>query len=146
MPKLKVLTLSASMKLHVERRERGLKQVPYDFPLIGRDGYYRRGDAAWFECQGNGYQDNKLDFEHRMKTTDEALLMTTEVDAMQTIIKTSRDVNICKALRERLFLHYDAYSRKKADREGRKFRIDFRHLWNDLLKEPNPKKEIDNAS
>ena len=110
---LKVLSLTFSMKYMVEESEHELTKVPDGFPLIGRDGYYCRGEDVWFEYQGCGYLFHRTlksrpDFEYALRVNDEAILMDREVLAMKTILKTARSGIIKNVLRERLNLHKEA--------------------------------------
>lgn len=89
----------------------GFPQTPKEFPLIGRNGYYRCGDAVWFEWQGMGYQDSsltKIDFDYKLRVNDEAILSQREASAMRMILKISRDPHIRKVLWARIQLHNDA--------------------------------------
>ena len=110
---IKVLSLSSTMKCMVEESEPGLTKVPDGFPLVGRDGYYCRGEDVWFEYQGCGYLYHRTlkarpDFDYTLRVNDEAILMDREVLAMKTILKTTRSASIKKTLRERLNLHNEA--------------------------------------
>jgi hypothetical protein len=112
MANLKVRSLQPVMIYGVEESE--FSEVPYDFPLIGRDGYYCRGEDVWFEYQGRGYLFGKTlkarsYFEYELVINDEAILMEREVRAMETILKTSRDSNVRKAISERLRIHKEAF-------------------------------------
>jgi len=109
---LKVLSLMNVMIYGVELSE--FSEVPKDFPLIGRDGYYCRGEDVWFEYQGRGYVFGKTlkersYFEYELVINDEAILMEREVRAMQTILKTTRDPNVRKVISKRLRMHEEAF-------------------------------------
>ena len=112
MANLKVRSLMNVMIYGVELSE--FSEVPKDFPLIGRDGYYCRGEDVWFEYQGRGYVFGKTlkersYFEYELVIIDEAILMEREVRAMQTILKTTRDSNVRKVIFKRLRIHEEAF-------------------------------------
>ena len=112
MANLKVRSLMNVMIYGVELSE--FSEVPKDFPLIGRDGYYCRGEDVWFEYQGRGYVFGKTlkersYFEYELVINDEAILMEREVRAMQTILKTTRDSNVRKVIFKRLRIHEEAF-------------------------------------
>lgn len=117
MPKIKRLELKHWMKFQDQEDHQaagfphGFPQTPKEFPLIGRNGYYRCGDAVWFEWQGMGYQDSsltKIDFDYKLRVNDEAILSQREASAMRMILRISRDPHIRKVLWARIQLHNDA--------------------------------------
>lgn len=117
MPKLKVLQLHWSMKTMVdypdEQPHEKPDPVPENFPLVGRDGFYCRGEDVWWEYQGKGYLysrtlKERAVFDHKLAVNDDAILMQCEAAAMKTILKTTRDAAVKKALGARLRLHNDA--------------------------------------
>ena len=123
MANLKVRSLEHVMIYGVEESE--FSEVPKDFPLIGRDGYYCRGEDVWFEYQGRGYLFGKTlkarsYFEYELVINDEAILMEREVRAMETILKTTRDATVKKALWARLNLHREALDLRNIRRQGKK--------------------------
>lgn len=121
MANLKVRSLQHGMIYGVEESE--FSEVPYDFPLIGRDGYYCRGEDVWFEYQGRGYMYGKTlkarpDFQYGLVVNDEAVLMEREVRAMKTILKTSRDSNVRKVIYDRLRIHNESSELRDIRRGG----------------------------
>lgn len=83
MPKLKVKPLEWYMQEDPEDlAEQGYTPLPADFELIGRDGYYCRGNDVWFEFEGVGYRAYPSSERHRAReyfcytltVNDEAIL------------------------------------------------------------------------
>ena len=99
--------------------------VPEGFRLIGRDGFYCYGEQVWWEYKGKGYLYGRSlncrpDFEYCLRVNDEAILIPREVAAMKTILKTTRDANVRKALSARLRLHEEAYELRRIRRGVRR--------------------------
>ena len=99
--------------------------VPEGFRLIGRDGFYCYGKHVWWEYKGKGYLYGRSlncrpDFEYCLRVNDEAILIPREVAAMKTILKTTRDANVRKALSARLRLHEEAYELRRIRRGVRR--------------------------
>ena len=117
MPKLKVLQLHGFMKTMIDDPDKLPHEkpvpVPENFPLVGRDGFYCRGEDVWWEYRGKGYlygrtlKDRAI-FDHKLAVNDDAILMQCEADAMKTILKTTRDAAVKKAVGARLQLHFQA--------------------------------------
>lgn len=117
MPKLKVLQLHGFMKIMIDNPEKHPHEkpvpVPENFPLVGRDGFYCRGEDVWWEYRGKGYlygrtlKDRAI-FDHKLAVNDDAILMQCEAAAMKTILKTTRDAAVKKAVGARLQLHGEA--------------------------------------
>jgi hypothetical protein len=123
MPNLKVKKLEWYMAKWVKDQDRDLKEVPDRFPLVGRNGYYCRGDEVWFEFQGRGYQtktgpEERECFCYTLTVNDEAILMSREVEAIKTVLATSRDANVKKALGARLNLHHEALDLRNTRRRA----------------------------
>jgi hypothetical protein len=139
MPNLKVKKLEWYMPKWVKDQDRDLKEVPDGFPLVGRDGYYCRGDEVWFEYQGRGYQtrtgpEEREFFCYTLTVNDEAILMSREVEAIETVLATSRDANVKKALWARLNLHNEAFDLRNHIRQAQKqwLRIKKKRIANGL--------------
>jgi len=125
MPNLKVKKLEWYMAKWVKDQDRDLKEVPHGFPLVGRNGYYCRGDEVWFEFQGRGYQtktgpEERKFFCYTLTVNDEAILMSREVEAIKTVLATSRDATVKKALWARLNLHNEAFDLRNQIRQAQK--------------------------
>lgn len=132
MPKLKVKPLEWYMQEDPEDlAEQGYTPLPADFELIGRDGYYCRGNDVWFEFEGVGYraypssEQNKAReyFCYTLTVNDEAILPQREAVAMRLVLKTCRDATVKKAIRERLNVHEQAVQLKYTGRNARLSRI-----------------------
>jgi hypothetical protein len=139
MPNLKVKKLEWYMPKWVKDQDRDLKEVPDGFPLVGRDGYYCRGDEVWFEYQGRGYQTKtgpkeREYFCYTLTVNDEAILMSREVEAIETVLATSRDATVKKALWARLNLHNEAFDLRNHIRQAQKqwLRIKKKRIANGL--------------
>jgi hypothetical protein len=127
MANLKVRSLMNGMIDGIEESE--FSEVPYDFPLIGRNGYYCRGEDVWFEYQGRGYLFGKTFkakpyFQYDLVVNDEAILMEREARAMETILKTSRDSNVRKAISARLRIHEEASELRDIRRGGYRWKLE----------------------
>ena len=94
MPKLKVKQLESSMIYLIdfpdEQPFEKPDPVPENFPLIGRDGFYCRGEDVWWEYKGKGYLYGRTlkcrpDFVYDLTVNDEAILMKREANAMKII-------------------------------------------------------------
>lgn len=132
MPKLKVKPLEWYMQEDPEDlAEQGYTPLPADFELIGRDGYYCRGNDVWFEFEGVGYraypgsEQNRARayFCYTLTVNDEAILPQREAVAMRLVLKTCRDAVVKKAIRERLNVHEQAVQLKSTGRNARLSRI-----------------------
>lgn len=129
MATLKVKQLEWYMKDSVEEMiEDGYyKPLPDTFKLIGRDGYYCRGNDVWFEHNGIGFaaypncsrMKARESFCYDLKVNDEAILPKREVEALRTILKTNRDGSLKKAIRTRLYTHESAVSIRETGRRAR---------------------------
>lgn len=117
MPKLKVLQLHWYMKRMIDYPDQQPHEkpepVPENFPLVGRDGFYCRGEDVWWEYRGKGYLygrtlKDRAVFDHKLAVNDDAILMQCEAAAMRTILKTTRDAAVKKAVGARLQLHGEA--------------------------------------
>lgn len=106
----------------------GYVPVPDTFELVGRDGYYCYLDFVWFEYQGVGYfafpgftsQKAREHFCYTITVNDEAILLQKEAEAMQTVLKTTRDSAVKKAIRQRLQLHRTALELRECRRDAAK--------------------------
>lgn len=133
MPKLKVKQLEWYMKDPESLFEDDYCQLPEDFKLIGRDGYYCFGNDVWFEVDGCGFRayprapKNKARdyFCYDLKVNDEAILPSKEAKAMLDVLKTTRDSGVRKALNSRLRLHEQAISIRDTSRRARISRTRF---------------------
>ena len=111
--------------------DEGYVTVPADFNLVGRDGYYCRGNDVWFEVRGKGYWSYRKPNQHRgrdyfcysFKVNDEKILPSREVEAMEQVLKTNRDSTVRKALTARLQLHYDSVQLRDTGRRAAMSRI-----------------------
>lgn len=117
MPKLKVKQLKSPMIYLIdfpdEQPFERPDPVPENFPLIGRDGFYCRGEDVWWEYKGKGYLYGRTlkcrpDFVYDLTVNDEAILMKREANAMKIILKTTRDATVRKTVSKRLRLHEEA--------------------------------------
>lgn len=117
MPKLKVKQLESPMICLIdfpdEQPFEKPDPVPENFTLIGRDGFYCRGEDVWWEYKGKGYLYGRTlkcrpDFVYDLTVNDEAILMKREANAMKTILKTTRDATVRKTVSKRLRLHEEA--------------------------------------
>lgn len=117
MPKLKVKQLKSPMIYLIdfpdEQPFEKPDPVPENFPLIGRDGFYCRGEDVWWEYKGKGYLYGRTlkcrpDFVYDLTVNDEAILMKREANAMKIILKTTRDATVRKTVSKRLRLHEEA--------------------------------------
>lgn len=132
MPKLKVKPLEWYMQEDPEDlAEQGYVSLPWDFKLIGRDGYYCRGLDVWFEFKGRGYwaytlatkQKAREYFCYTLTVNDEAILPQREVTAMREVLKITRDSVVRRAIRNRLQLHEQAQDLRRTGREARLCRM-----------------------
>jgi hypothetical protein len=137
-PKIKVKPLDWFMRADtMDHAMEGYTRVPADFELIGRDGYYCRGNDVWFEVDGVGYraysentqQLARQYFCYDLTVNDEAILPAREEQAMREVLKTTRTARVRKALNQRLRLHEQAVQLRKTGREARMWMI--RH--NDIV-------------
>jgi hypothetical protein len=128
MPKLKVKPLEWYMKKEAENlAKQGYTPLSSDFELIGRDGYYCRGNKVWFEFKGVGYweypesgrSNAREDFCYTLTVNDEAILPQREFVAMRQVLKTCRDAGVKKTIRERLYVHEQAVQLRSIRRASR---------------------------
>jgi hypothetical protein len=117
MPKLKVKRLEWYMNMDPQKLlDQGYTPVNHDAMLLGRDGYYCYGDTVWFEVGGVGYNaypgtDRRRAREYfcyDFTVNNEAILPRREAEALRTVLKTSRDSSVRKAIIPRLRLHEQA--------------------------------------
>lgn len=117
MSKLKVLQLHRFMKSIIDNPHKHPHEkpvpVPENFSLVGRDGFYCRGEDVWWEYRGKGYLyghtlKERAVFTYKLAVNDDAILMQCEAAAMKTILKTTRDAAVKKAVGARLQLHLQA--------------------------------------
>jgi hypothetical protein len=132
MPKLKVKPLEWYMENDPEElAEEGYTPLPNYYRLVGRDGYYCRGDFVWFEVDGVGYQAYPRSergrarqyFCYDFEVNDEAILPIREVEAMKTVLKTSRDSSVRKAIQASLRRHENALDLRESGRRAKLTRI-----------------------
>lgn len=132
MPTLKVRPLEWYMQEDPEDlAAQGYTELPAEFPLVERDGYYCCGNDVWFEYQGRGYRayprsqpgQARQYFCYTLKVNDEAILPDREVTAMRVVLNTCRDASVKKSIRERLNLHDQAVDLKSTGRRARLSRI-----------------------
>lgn len=132
MPKLKVKPLEWYMEYEPEElAEEGYTPLPDYFKLVGRDGYYCRGDFVWFEVDGVGYQAYpraargmaRQYFCYDFEVNNEAILPEREVVAMNQVLKTCRDAQVKKAINRRLRLHENAIDLRDSGRRAALTRI-----------------------
>ena len=132
MPKLKVKPLEWYMEYDPEElAEEGYTPLPDYFKLVGRDGYYCRGDFVWFEVDGVGYQAYpraergmaRKYFCYDFEVNNEAILPEREVVAMNQVLKTCRDAQVKKAINRRLRLHENAIDLRDSGRRAALARI-----------------------
>ena len=96
----------------------------YD-PIVGRDGYYCRGNSVWFEYEGKAYDaypsstrlHARQHFCYELDRNDEAILTARELTAIQEILGITRDAAVRKVLRQRLALHSDAVAARATRRD-----------------------------
>jgi hypothetical protein len=128
MPKLKVLSLEYYMREEDLSLECGVP-VPDDFPLLGRDGYYCRGEDVWWESGGRGFKPKEYpggasarsNFLHQLEHDLEAILSQKEVEALKTLVKLSRDGVFLKAAKQKLLRHSISASTRETGRRTRAF-------------------------
>ena len=132
MPKLKVKPLELYMENDPEELvEEGYLPLPAYFQLVGRDGYYCRGDFVWFEVDGVGYQAYpraergraREYFCYDLEVNEESILPEREVHAMRTVLKTSRDSGVRKAIQDCLRRHENALDLRETGRRAKLIRI-----------------------
>ena len=132
MSKLKVKPLEWYMKEeHEDLLEDGYRVI--DFRLVGRDGYYCRGNNVWFEYNGQGYKafpnatrkQAREYFCYDLTVNAEAILTQREVDAMQTVLDTVTDAAVRKALNARLRLHEQSVAIRESGRAAAKLMARF---------------------
>jgi hypothetical protein len=132
MPKLKVKPLEWYMESDPEYFiEDGFTPIEADFQLVGRDGYYCRGDDVWFEVGGVGYRAYpraergraRQYFCYDFEVNDEAILPIREVEAMKTVLKTSRDSGVRKSIQDCLRRHENALDLRETGRRAKLTRI-----------------------
>ena len=105
------------------------KPVAADFTLVGRNGHYCYGNDVWFEVDGIGYYSYRNTkkareyFCYDLTVNDEASLPDREANAMEQILKTSRDAPVKKAIRNRLRLHHESLQLRDVGRRAAMFRI-----------------------
>lgn len=89
-------------------------EVPDDFNLIGRDGFYCLHDTVWFEYEGRGYfafhgtDSPRAHFQYDLDINDEAILPHREAEAMVQVLKTCQDASVRKAIYSCLRRHEHA--------------------------------------
>jgi hypothetical protein len=142
MPNLKVKELDWYMKRDLEEfREEGYyKPLPETFKLLGRNGYYCRGLDVWFEYNSVGYaaypsftrQQARESFCYDLTVNDEAILPNKEAEALRMVLKTSRDGNLNKMIRSKLYTHESAVSIRET---GRRARITATHFFRKIRKD-----------
>jgi hypothetical protein len=124
MPTLKVKQLEWYMKTSIHRDDYGYVTIR---PRIGRDGYYCQDCEVWFEYSGLAFMVTgefaRENFCYELTVNDEAILPSREVDAMRTVLKTSRDASIKKVIRARLTMHEHALQLRSVRRFARLSRI-----------------------
>jgi hypothetical protein len=128
MPKLKVLSLEYYMREEELSLECGVP-VPDDFPLLGRDGYYCRGEDVWWESGGRGFKPKEYpgdasarsQFLYQLEHNLEAILSQREVEALETLVKVSRDGVFLKAAKQKLLKHQESVSIRETRRQTRAF-------------------------
>lgn len=132
MPNLKVKPLEWHMEKEPEElAEEGYTPLPDYFKLVGRDGYYCRGDFVWFEVDGVGYQAYpraergmaRKYFCYDFEVNEESILPTREVEAMRAVLKTSRDSSVRKAIQASLRRHEIALGSRETGRRAKLMRI-----------------------
>lgn len=134
MANIKVKPLDWYMKKdHEDLLEDGYQEVPNDFILLNRDGYYfcakwkSHKDACWFEINGKGYfrknQRNRQYFCYSLEINDEAILSAREISAIKELLSVTRDSAVRKVLRSRLQRHEQAVSSRSCGRDSRLARI-----------------------
>lgn len=100
-------------------------------PVIGRDGYYCRGNVVWFEVNGAAYpaypgfsrRRAREYFYHNLTVNDEAILTDREVMAIKDILAVTRDSAIRQVLRKRLNLHHASKATRDSARSAKKMLI-----------------------
>ena len=131
MPKLKVRPLEWYMRQEPENLlSDGYVPMP-ESQLLGRDGYYCQAGRVWFEYEGRGYlayprapAPRAVEYFCRPLTVnDEAILMPREVEAIQQVLKTTRDASVRKSLQACLQLHRDALGLRQCGRAATLARI-----------------------
>jgi hypothetical protein len=132
MPKLKVKPLEWYMENDPEElAEEGYTPLSKDFKLVGRDGYYCRGEYVWFEVGGVGYRAYphaergraRQYFCYDLTVNEESILPIREVEAMRTVLKTSRDSGVRKAIQACLRRHENALDLRETGRRAKMTRI-----------------------
>ena len=129
MPNLKVKPLEWYMSADPEE----LREMGYTAsdPVIGRDGYYCRGNVVWFEVDGSAYpafpgfsrQRARESFCYNLTVNDEAILTDREVLAIKDILAVTRDSAIRQVLRKRLSLHNDSKATRDSVRSAKRMLI-----------------------
>ena len=131
MPKLKVRSLEFWQDHDLEDLVDDFEEVPADFQLIGRDGYYCLGEAVWFEIAGRGFfpyrykRNQRASFSYVLTVNDEAILPNREVEAMRTVLKTTKIASVKKSIGAALRLHDEALSLRETGRHARMSMINF---------------------
>lgn len=132
MPKLKVKPLEWYMENDPEElAEEGYTPLEDDFELVGRDGYYCRGEYVWFEVGGVGYRAYphaergmaRKYFCYDFEVNEESILPEREVEAMKTVLKTSRDSGVRKSIQACLRRHENALDLRETGRRAKLTRI-----------------------
>jgi hypothetical protein len=129
MPNLKVKPLEWYMSADLDE----LRDMGYTAsdPVIGRDGYYCRGNVVWFEVDGAAYpaypgfsrQRARESFCYNLTVNDEAILTDREVMAIKEILAVTRDSAIRQVLRKRLNLHHASKATRDSARSAKKMLI-----------------------
>lgn len=129
MPNLKVKPLEWYMSADPDE----LRDMGYTAsdPVIGRDGYYCRGNVVWFEVNGAAYpaypefsrRRARESFCYNLTVNDEAILTDREVLAIKDILAVTRDSAIRQVLRQRLNLHHDSKATRDSVRSAKRMLI-----------------------
>ena len=126
MPNLKVKPLEWYMDTDAEE----LEDMGYTAsePIVGRDGYYCRGNVVWFEVNGQAYtaypkstrQRAREYFCYEFSVNDEAILTDREVAAAESLLAITRDSAVRRMLRQRLNLHKTAKDARESVRRSKR--------------------------
>lgn len=133
MSNLKVLPLENWQQQDHEDLIEFNREVPDNFQLIGRDGYYCYYDTVWFEYNGRGYfahsrmKNPKSHFVFDLKINDELILPEREAQAIRNVLKTSRDPKVKKVLWKRINRHDQAVSLRAVYRNACLFSMRWRN-------------------
>lgn len=121
---LKVLPLDAWMSYCDEEELRDMAYTEVS-PRFNRDGQYFMRDTKtwWFEVNGKAYTSERdrsgKHFLYQVKLDFQNILSRREVKAMRTVLATTRDPLVRKALKSRLHIHEETRLIRECGRDSR---------------------------